>query len=355
MQNKKGEYRNCPICGKQIYVYRYLFDKDNCCSRSCSAILRYKKGEKFGFQKENKINIEKIRSEESKINYSKSKQKDKNSQWKGGISQDFYRQFLKDKCEKCNSIATTIHHRDRDRKNNSEENLQSLCRSCHLNIHKPNQKKKIIVALSAGQDSTTTLQWAIKNFDEVEAISIFYNQKHKIELEQAKKIAKITKIKHTIVSLQELFSISDSALIRKDKKIIEKKGELPTSFVPGRNIAIILAIAIYAYKKDIHHIALGVSQTDFSGYPDCRNDVIKQTEELIRSSFEYDFYIHTPLMFLTKAQEVLLMKELGGFDLLKYTHTCYEGKRPACGKCPACKLRLKGFQEANLSDPLQYE
>ena len=346
---------NCPICNKEIKIYPYEKGKVKCCSYSCASIYRYQKYDNIGFQKNNKLRKGIKDKLESKIKKSQSKIGKNNPMWEGGISQDYYRKFLKFTCEMCNKKANIVHHRDRDRKNNNLNNLQSLCNSCHISIHKSNQTKKIIVSLSGGQDSVTTLQWALHNFKEVEAITVDYGQRHKIEIEQAKKIAKKCNIKHTIISLKELFSLTKSALINTTEEIIEEKGKLPTSFVPGRNIIFILALGIYAYKHDIHHIALGVCETDFSGYPDCRNDVIKQTEELIRSGFEYDFSIHTPLMWLSKKEELILMKKLNGLDLLKYTQTCYEGKRPACGKCPACKLRLKGFKEANLTDPLEYE
>jgi len=99
----------------------------------------------------------------------------------------------------------------------------------------------------------------------------------------------------------------------------------------------------------------GVCQTDYSGYPDCRDSTIKSLQATLKLGMEYDIIIHTPLMWKTKAETIKLMEKLGGLELYKYTHTCYKGERPACGACPACELRLKGFEEASIKDPLEYK
>ena len=130
---------------------------------------------------------------------------------------------------------------------------------------------------------------------------------------------------------------------------------LPTTFVPGRNILFLTIAAGYAYQKKIKHIVAGVCQTDYSGYPDCRDATIKSLQDTLKLGLDYDITIHTPLMFKTKAESIKLMQELGGFDLFKYTHTCYKGERPACGECFACELRLNGFKKAGLKDPIEYK
>jgi len=130
---------------------------------------------------------------------------------------------------------------------------------------------------------------------------------------------------------------------------------LPTTFVPGRNILFLTIAAAYAYQKRIKHIITGVCQTDYSGYPDCRDATIKSLQATLKLGLEYDIIIHTPLMWKTKAETIKMMQKLGGLELYKYTHTCYKGERPACGECPACELRLKGFKEVGLVDPLEYK
>lgn len=214
--------------------------------------------------------------------------------------------------------------------------------------------KKALVVFSGGQDSTTCLIWAIKKFDAVEAITFDYGQRHKVEIACAKKIAKIKKISHSIVDAQFLNDLTENALTRKNIKI-EWKNDLPTTFVPGRNLMFLSLAGIIAYQKGIRDIVTGVCQTDFSGYPDCRDAFIRSLKKTLNLAMEYDFKIHTPLMFLTKKETVELMKNFGEINLLRHSHTCYYGKRPACGTCPACELRLKGFREAGIKDPLEYE
>ncbi len=212
-----------------------------------------------------------------------------------------------------------------------------------------------IVLLSGGQDSTTALFWAKKKFKKVEAVSFDYGQKHKIELKSAKKIAGIAGIKHHIINICEYKYIKNSALM--DKKInLNKKDKinknLPASFVPGRNILFLTTAAALAYTKKMHDIVIGVSQVDYSGYPDCRAEFIKSMAKSLSLGMEYKIKIHTPLVKKSKKQIVQLAAKLKILEYIKYTHTCYKGKRPGCGKCAACKLRAKGFKEAGLKDPL---
>lgn len=221
----------------------------------------------------------------------------------------------------------------------------------------PIKSKKALVLLSGGQDSTTCLAWAMKKFGHeknsghIETISFDYGQKHKIELHAAKKIAQKLKIKHTVIKTDIFKQLGKNALTHNIKIKVPKKG-LPTTFVPGRNIFFITIAAAYAYENKIHDIVTGVCQTDYSGYPDCRNNTIKSLEKTLSYGMDYKFKIHTPLMYLTKAQTIKSIKRLGYFDLLKLTHTCYEGKKPPCRICPACILRAKGFKEADTIDPL---
>ena len=130
---------------------------------------------------------------------------------------------------------------------------------------------------------------------------------------------------------------------------------LPATFVPGRNLIFLTYAAAFCWPREIRHIVTGVAQTDYSGYPDCRRETIDALAVALRLGMEMEFEIHTPLMSRTKAQTVLLAQELGCLEALALTHTCYEGMRPPCGRCDACRLRAKGFTEAGLADPLLAE
>lgn len=214
-------------------------------------------------------------------------------------------------------------------------------------------EKKALVLLSGGQDSTTCLAWALKRFDQVYAICFNYDQRHKIELKAAKKIAKLTSAPLKTVKIDLFKNLTKNALT--DKTLAIKNGStssLPSTFVDGRNLIFLSTAAIYAKNLGIHEIITGVCQTDYSGYPDCRDQFIKSLQKTLTLSMDYTFKIHTPLMWLNKAETVKLMQKLGHLDLLAHTHTCYEGKQPPCGKCPACLLRQKGFKEAKIKDPL---
>ncbi len=217
------------------------------------------------------------------------------------------------------------------------------------------KKETAIVLLSGGQDSTTALFWAKKFFKKVIAISFDYGQRHKIELKAARKIAKIAKVKHVIIELNEFEKINESALL--DNKIsLNRKHKfnknLPATFVPGRNIIFLTIAASFAWVKKIKNLVIGVSQVDYSGYPDCRKKFVKALEKSLKLGLDYNIKIHTPLINKTKKDIVLIAKKLGILDLMKYTHTCYKGEKKPCGRCPACKLRHKGFEEAEIEDPL---
>ena len=213
-----------------------------------------------------------------------------------------------------------------------------------------------LVVFSGGQDSTTCLAWALKNHDQVRAITFDYGQRHRCELQAAAKICALTNTPQEII-VTDLFSKLTENALTNHKKTITAGSEkaLPSTFVPGRNLIFLTLAAIHAHQLGITEIITGVCQTDYSGYPDCREGFIKSAEQTLTLALDRPIKIHTPLMRLTKAETVKMMIELDQIDLLKHSHTCYEGKRPACGHCPACKLRLKGFHEAGITDPLQYE
>ena len=218
------------------------------------------------------------------------------------------------------------------------------------------QQKKALVVLSGGQDSTTCLSWAKSRFETVEAITFDYGQRHKVELECAKKITEITKTPHRILKINLFEQLTKNALTDNSIEITEgTKDKLPSTFVPGRNLIFLSTATIHAKQRSITDIITGVCQTDYSGYPDCRDEFIKSLENTINLAMDENFTIHTPLMFLTKAETVKMMQDLKQIELLKHSHTCYKGVRPACGTCPACKLRIKGFAEAGINDPLEYE
>lgn len=216
---------------------------------------------------------------------------------------------------------------------------------------------KALVLLSGGQDSTTSLYWALnsKAFSEVEALIIDYGQRHKIEIESAMKIAKLAGISSIQVFYTDILTkIGDSALVGGGNISAKHRNkELPASFVPGRNILFLTIAGMIAYKKGIQNIVIGVSQEDSSGYPDCRLKTIESMQTTLSMGMDWDFEIFTPFMFFTKREEVLLGNTFPGcMEALAFSHTCYEGEFPPCGKCPACVLRAKGFDEAGILDPL---
>lgn len=213
-----------------------------------------------------------------------------------------------------------------------------------------------LVLLSGGQDSTTCLALATRDYDEVYSISFDYGQRHRVELECSMILAGIAGVdRHFVIPVSSLKTLGDSALIgfSEDISSEHKRNEnLPASFVPGRNLIFLSLASAKAYQLEVHHLMIGTCQTDFSGYPDCRDASMKAVQVAAFLCLDYPIYIHTPLMWMTKAETILLMKDLGKLDWYGYTHTCYEGRRPPCGECPACILRAKGFREAGVIDPL---
>ena len=214
---------------------------------------------------------------------------------------------------------------------------------------------KALVVFSGGQDSTTCLAVACSEFEWVETVTFDYGQRHRIELKQAAKLAEIAGVKqHHQLDMRWLGRMTENALTRSDIPITHAEGELPSTFVPGRNLFFLSVAAVLAQQRGIHTIYTGVCETDYSGYPDCRNEFIVSLNRTLNLRIDYPFDIRTPLMWLTKQETVDLMQSLGRMDWYIHTHTCYEGQRPACGKCPACVLRLAGFAAGGYQDPLDY-
>ena len=213
-----------------------------------------------------------------------------------------------------------------------------------------------LVVFSGGQDSTTCLHWALRTFATVEAIFFDYGQRHASELQAAEGIAGRLNVPLRVFRLDFFTELGGNALVDPALAIapVPEHG-LPNTFVPGRNLIFLTYAASYAFTRGIRDLVTGVCQTDYSGYPDCRDATIKSLESALGLGLGYapgEFAIHTPLMFKTKAESVLWARELGALESLAFSHTCYEGSFPPCGKCPACQLRKKGFEEAGIEDPL---
>ncbi|MDF2723050.1 MAG: 7-cyano-7-deazaguanine synthase QueC [Paenibacillus sp.] len=209
------------------------------------------------------------------------------------------------------------------------------------------KQEKAVVVFSGGQDSTTCLFWALERFSEVTAITFDYGQRHKLEIECAASIAEELNVSHRVLDMSLLGQLSPNALTRDDIAIEQKDGELPTTFVDGRNLLFLTFAAIIAKQLGAKHIVTGVCETDFSGYPDCRDVFIKSLNVTLNLSMDYPFVIDTPLMWLNKAQTWELADRLGAFDFVRErTLTCYNGIiADGCGECPACKLRRKGLDD----------
>lgn len=214
---------------------------------------------------------------------------------------------------------------------------------------------KAVVVLSGGQDSTTALWWAIQEFgrERVESITFDYGQRHRIEIECAASVAAQAGVPQRVLPIDTFSALGGNALTE-DRIPVAEAGDagLPSTFVPGRNLIFLTYAAAWAWPRDIRHIVTGVAQTDYSGYPDCRRETMDALTSALSLGMDTRFTIHTPLMNLSKKETVLLARDVGALDAMALTHTCYEGRRPPCGACPACKLRAKGFAEAGISDPL---
>jgi 7-cyano-7-deazaguanine synthase len=222
-----------------------------------------------------------------------------------------------------------------------------------------------LVLFSGGQDSTVCLAWALERFARVETIGFDYGQRHRIELDMRPRIrAEIGQLKAEwgarlgedhLVSLDALAAISDTALTREVAIEIGESG-LPTTFVPGRNLIFLSFAGAVAYRRGAQHIVAGMCETDYSGYPDCRDETIKAMGRALELGMDQRFELHTPLMWIDKAATFALAHTLGGDALIRLvveeTHSCYLGDRShrhawgyGCGECPACKLRSAGWDK----------
>jgi 7-cyano-7-deazaguanine synthase len=221
-----------------------------------------------------------------------------------------------------------------------------------------------LVLFSGGQDSATCLAWALDRFARVETIGFDYGQRHAVELQcrPVFRAALLTQFPawvgglgpdHTL-ALDALRAVSDTALTRETAIAMGEDG-LPNTFVPGRNIVFLTFAAALAYRRGLRHIVAGMCETDYSGYPDCRDDTIKALQVALNLGMARRFVLHTPLMWIDKAATWRLAEDLGGpalVDLVvEHTHTCYLGDRTqrhpwgyGCGACPACDLRRKGWE-----------
>lgn len=227
-----------------------------------------------------------------------------------------------------------------------------------------------LVLFSGGQDSTTCLALALSKYERVETVAFDYGQRHKIELQA--RLGVLAALKEGfahwapklgedhLLDLAVLGKVSETSLTRDTAFAMEKSG-LPNTFVPGRNLLFLTLAAALAYRRGLEVIVTGVCETDFSGYPDCRDDTMKAMQLALSLGMDRRFLIETPLMWIDKAQTWALAESLGGQKLVdaivEHTHTCYLGDRGhrhawgyGCGTCPACELRARGWQrysEAN--------
>lgn len=222
-----------------------------------------------------------------------------------------------------------------------------------------------LVLFSGGQDSATCLAWSLERFERVETIGFNYGQRHSVEIECRQDV--LGDIRDAfprwaerlgpdlMVDVPTLGAISETSLTREAEFRLQEDG-LPNSFVPGRNLVFLTFAAAVAYRRDIRHIVTGVCETDYSGYPDCRDDTMKATQVALTLGLERRLVIETPLMWLNKAQTWELAESLGGPALVEIvrekTHSCYMGDRShehewgfGCGACPACDLRKAGWEE----------
>jgi 7-cyano-7-deazaguanine synthase len=207
-----------------------------------------------------------------------------------------------------------------------------------------------LVVFSGGQDSTTCLFWAKKHFAQVHALSFTYGQRHQQEVNIARSIAQEAGVDFKEMDIPLVGQLAQNALtdptIPMDQQMPDGS-TYPNTFVPGRNLFFLSIAAVYARSIGCHHLVTGVSQTDYSGYPDCRDAFIKSLNVTLNLAMDEQFIIHTPLMWLDKAQTWALADSLGVLDLIRNkTLTCYNGiPGDGCGHCPACRLRREGLEK----------
>lgn len=223
--------------------------------------------------------------------------------------------------------------------------------------------EKAIVLFSGGQDSATCLAWALNEFPSVETIGFDYGQNHAVELEVRQTFLKslrssfpdLTKNlgEDHLVDLSVLGAISDTALTG-EREIEMNEAGLPNTFVPGRNLLFFTIAAAVGYRRNAKHLVGGMCETDYSGYPDCRDDTLKSLQVTLGLGMDTRYVVHTPLMWIDKAQTWKMANDLGGTELvdliIKESHTCYRGDRRTlhawgygCNDCPACELRAAGW------------
>ena len=209
-------------------------------------------------------------------------------------------------------------------------------------------RKSALVVFSGGQDSTTCLFWAKKHFEKVVALSFRYGQRHEQEVELARSIARDAEVEFHVLDVPLVGQLGANSLTDKTMHLDEVKPEVtfPNTFVPGRNLFFLSIAAVFAREHGIFDLVTGVSQTDYSGYPDCRDAFIKSLNVTLDLAMDEQFVIHTPLMWLDKAQTWALADSLGVLDLVRTrTLTCYNGvPGDGCGHCPACTLRRRGLE-----------
>ena len=207
--------------------------------------------------------------------------------------------------------------------------------------------EKAIVVFSGGQDSTTCLFWALEKFQHVTAVTFDYGQRHHAEIEVAKEICEAFNVEHLILDMSLLGQLSPNALTNHEL-VVEagENGELPSTFVPARNLLFMSFAGAVAFNLQAKHLVTGVSEADFSGYPDCRDAFMKSMNVTLNLAMApREFVIHTPLMWRDKAAVWQLADALGKLDFVKEkTLTCYNGIiGSGCGTCPACELRQNGL------------
>ncbi|EGU39544.1 queuosine biosynthesis protein QueC [Vibrio ichthyoenteri ATCC 700023] len=217
--------------------------------------------------------------------------------------------------------------------------------------------KKAVVVFSGGQDSTTCLVQALKEYDEVHAITFDYGQRHKLEIEVAQQLAlDLGVTAHKVMDVGLLNELAISSLTRDDIPVSHELQEngLPNSFVPGRNILFLTLAGIYAYQIGAQSVITGVCETDFSGYPDCRDEFVKSMNTALVQGMDRPFTIQTPLMWLNKAETWALADQYDALSLVREkTLTCYNGIiGDGCGDCPACELRKVGLEQYLADKPL---
>ncbi|MCD8836286.1 7-cyano-7-deazaguanine synthase QueC [Mammaliicoccus sciuri] len=209
------------------------------------------------------------------------------------------------------------------------------------------KNEKAVVVFSGGQDSTTCLFYAKEHFKEVELVTFQYGQRHDLEIKVAEDISKEQGLKHHILDMSLLSQLSPNALTDHSMQIENDENGIPNTFVPARNLLFLSFAGALAYQIGAKHIITGVCETDFSGYPDCRDSFIKSMNLSLNLSMDKDFVIHTPLMWLNKKETWALSDQLGALDYVREkTLTCYNGvMSDGCGECPACKLRKQGLDQ----------